>query len=49
MPVVNNIQALTYALDLSMEKHQNIVIYGENVGFKGGVLSCYSWSASKIW
>jgi len=37
MPVVNNIQALTHALDLAMEKHQNVVVYGEDAGFEGGV------------
>lgn len=37
MPVVNNIQALTHALDLAMEKHSNVVVYGEDAGFEGGV------------
>ena len=37
MATFNNIQALTHALDLAMEKHQNVVIYGEDAGFEGGV------------
>ncbi|WP_381415303.1 alpha-ketoacid dehydrogenase subunit beta [Spiroplasma endosymbiont of Anurida maritima] len=33
----NNIQALTHALELAMKKHENVVVYGEDVGFEGGV------------
>ncbi|AGM25889.1 pyruvate dehydrogenase E1 component subunit beta [Spiroplasma syrphidicola EA-1] len=37
MAVLNNIQALTHALDLAMEKHQNVIVYGEDAGYEGGV------------
>lgn len=37
MALLNNIQALNNALDLAMEKYKNIVLYGEDVGFEGGV------------
>nr|WP_081461536.1 alpha-ketoacid dehydrogenase subunit beta [Mycoplasmopsis columbina] len=34
---VNNISALTNALDLMLERNKNVVIYGEDSGFEGGV------------
>ncbi|TQC51264.1 alpha-ketoacid dehydrogenase subunit beta [Mycoplasmopsis mucosicanis] len=34
---VNNIAAITNALDVMMEKDKNIIVYGEDVGFEGGV------------
>ncbi len=34
---LNNIGALNHALDLAMEKFPNVVIYGEDAGFEGGV------------
>jgi len=37
MPLLNNIGALTYALDQEMERDKNIVVFGEDVGFEGGV------------
>lgn len=35
--IVNNIEAVTNALDLNMEKDNSIILYGEDVGFEGGV------------
>lgn len=35
--LLNNIGVLNYVLDLVMEKFFNVVIYGEDVGFEGGV------------
>ncbi|WP_425447057.1 alpha-ketoacid dehydrogenase subunit beta [Dethiothermospora halolimnae] len=37
MPVLNNIQAITHALDIEMERDESVVVYGEDVGFEGGV------------
>src|SRR6056297_679993 len=37
MPLLNNIGAITNALDIEMEKDNTIVVYGEDVGFEGGV------------
>ncbi|UWD34682.1 alpha-ketoacid dehydrogenase subunit beta [Mycoplasma cottewii] len=37
MAIVNNIKAVTDALDSAMEKHKNIVVFGEDVGTEGGV------------
>ena len=34
---VNNIKALNQAMDLAMEKYDNVVLYGEDAGFEGGV------------
>ncbi|MGY5139519.1 alpha-ketoacid dehydrogenase subunit beta [Mycoplasmopsis gallinarum] len=34
---VNNIGALTHALDLMMERDKSVVIYGEDAGYEGGV------------
>lgn len=33
----NNVQAISLALDLAMKKHDNVIIYGEDVGNVGGV------------
>lgn len=35
--IVNNIEAVTNALDLNMEKDSSIILYGEDAGFEGGV------------
>lgn len=35
--LVNNIEALTHSLDLAMEKDENVVLFGEDAGFEGGV------------
>lgn len=35
--IVNNIEAVTNALDLCMEKDSSIILYGEDAGFEGGV------------
>lgn len=37
MPLLNNIGALTYALDQEMERDKSVVVFGEDVGFEGGV------------
>ena len=37
MLVLNLIEAVTNALDVSMEKDDTIIVYGEDVGFEGGV------------
>lgn len=33
----NNVQAITYALELAMKKHDNVLVYGEDAGNVGGV------------
>ncbi|BAC44299.1 alpha-ketoacid dehydrogenase subunit beta [Malacoplasma penetrans] len=35
--LVNNIEAVTNALELNMEKDPSIIVYGEDAGFEGGV------------
>ncbi|QSF13741.1 alpha-ketoacid dehydrogenase subunit beta [Mycoplasma sp. Mirounga ES2805-ORL] len=35
--LLNNIGAVTDALDVMMEKDKNVVVYGEDTGFEGGV------------
>lgn len=35
--VMNNIQALTHAMDLAMEKDERVVVFGEDSGNEGGV------------
>jgi len=37
MKQLNNIKAITDALDIAMTKYNNVVIYGEDVGLEGGV------------
>jgi pyruvate dehydrogenase E1 component beta subunit len=37
MAVLNLIEALTHALDLEMEKDESVVVFGEDVGYEGGV------------
>lgn len=37
MPLLNNISALTYALEQEMERDKSIVVYGEDAGLEGGV------------
>ncbi|KAF7378741.1 hypothetical protein HZH68_017155 [Vespula germanica] len=37
MAIVNNIKAVTDALDSAMEKHKEVVVFGEDVGTEGGV------------
>lgn len=34
---VNNIAAITNALDVMMEKDKSVIVYGEDAGFEGGV------------
>ncbi|MDQ7982850.1 MAG: alpha-ketoacid dehydrogenase subunit beta [Spiroplasma sp.] len=33
----NNVQAISLALELAMKKHDNVIVYGEDVGNVGGV------------
>ena len=35
--IVNNIEAVTNALDLNMKNDKSIILYGEDAGFEGGV------------
>lgn len=35
--IVNNIEAVTNALDLNMQNDNSIILYGEDAGFEGGV------------
>jgi pyruvate dehydrogenase E1 component beta subunit len=37
MAVLNLIEAITHALDLEMGKDESVVVFGEDVGFEGGV------------
>lgn len=37
MLVLNLVEAVTNALDVAMDKDKNVVVYGEDVGFEGGV------------
>lgn len=37
MPVLNLIEAITHALDFEMDKDENVVVFGEDVGHEGGV------------
>ncbi|WP_202709759.1 alpha-ketoacid dehydrogenase subunit beta [Sporosalibacterium faouarense] len=37
MPLLNNISAINHALDKEMERDKSVVVYGEDVGFEGGV------------
>lgn len=34
---VNNIEALNHALDLALGNDKNVVLYGQDAGFEGGV------------
>lgn len=40
MPVMNMIQAINNALDLMLERDDKVVIFGEDVGYFGGVFRC---------
>lgn len=40
MPSMNMIQALNSAMDNLLERNSNVVIFGEDVGFFGGVFRC---------
>ena len=37
MALLNNIGALTHALDSEMERDSSVIVYGEDVGYEGGV------------
>ncbi len=34
---LNNLESINHSLDLALAKHNNVVIYGEDVGYEGGV------------
>ena len=34
---VNNIEALNNALDIALGANENVVLYGQDAGFEGGV------------
>ncbi|SYV90799.1 pyruvate dehydrogenase E1 component, beta subunit, partial [Metamycoplasma alkalescens] len=37
MAIINNIKAVTDALDLAMSRDKNVIVFGEDVGTEGGV------------
>ncbi|AVN64094.1 MULTISPECIES: alpha-ketoacid dehydrogenase subunit beta [Mesoplasma] len=37
MAVINNIKAVTEALDVAMDRDKNVIVFGEDVGLEGGV------------
>src|SRR5579871_6694041 len=37
MPAMNMVQALNSAMDCMLERDENVLIYGEDVGYFGGV------------
>lgn len=40
MPAMNMIKALNSAMDIALERDPNVVIFGEDVGYFGGVFRC---------
>ena len=40
MPTMNMIEAIRDAMDISMARDDNVVVFGEDVGFFGGVFRC---------
>ena len=40
MPTMTMIQALRSAMDVMLERDANVVIYGQDVGYFGGVFRC---------
>ena len=40
MPVMNMVQALNSALDVMLERDPDVLIFGEDVGYFGGVFRC---------
>ena len=47
MAVLNLVEAVTNALDVAMEKDQNVVVFGEDVGVEGGVFRATKGLQSK--
>lgn len=37
MPILNNVQAVSNAIDIAMDKWKEVVLFGEDAGFEGGV------------
>ncbi|WP_026389805.1 alpha-ketoacid dehydrogenase subunit beta [[Acholeplasma] multilocale] len=37
MAIINNIKAVTDAMEVAMERNKNVITFGEDVGFEGGV------------
>lgn len=40
MPRMTMIEAIRSGLDVSMARNDDVVVYGEDVGFFGGVFRC---------
>ena len=40
MPAMNMVQALNSAMDVMLEKDPNVVVFGQDVGYFGGVFRC---------
>jgi 2-oxoisovalerate dehydrogenase E1 component beta subunit len=40
MPAMNMVQALNAAMDVMMQRDDNVVVFGEDVGYFGGVFRC---------
>ena len=40
MPRITMIEAIRGAMDVSMERDDNVVVFGEDVGYFGGVFRC---------
>ena len=49
MVEMNMIKALNSALEVQLTKDKNVVIFGEDVGFFGGVFPSNGWAAEEIW
>ena len=49
MPQMNIIQSVNSALDIILEKDSNVCIFGEDVGYFGGVFRCTDGLQAKIW
>ena len=43
------IEAIRSGLDNAMEKDEKVVVYGEDVGYFGGVFRCTEGLAKEIW
>lgn len=51
---VNNIEALNNAMDLALERDQNVVLYGQDAGFEGGVFRAtkglqQKYGSERVW
>ena len=48
MPRMTMIEAIRDAMDVSMERDENVVVFGEDVGYFGGVFRCTAGPAAEI-